>query len=1222
MRGMLEIGRLIARVLLFTVLVHEAAEALGTGQLTALAVPPDDELTLSGPVASEPAPTGPLPEPEPYPELLPLPQPEPDLLPAPLPAGSGPGSSAVGRVAGFPAVLPTGEAAYSIPLHLPAGTNGLTPALSLEYRHRAAGGWAGVGWSLGGLSAITRCSRTVAQDGQAGPVRLSMADRFCLDGQRLVVVNGSAYGSAGAEYRTEIESYARIRSHGAAGAGPQHFIVEWADGRIAEYGLTADSRVDRAGQSATPWAWALNRVRDRAGNVIDFRYVEDAAQGSFRLDSISYNGNPSAGIAPTHTISFTYETRPAQEVDLHYVAGQSVRQVTRLASVDVSHAGSLVKRYELDFEPSLSAAGRSRLSSIRECGRDAASCLAPTVLQWQQGTPGLGAEQAYSWSLGGAAWLEEGKRWWVGDINGDGLDDLVWSGGATPTLRYRLGQRSGILGAEMNTGIAAPNGAGVPLDYDGDGMTDLLTISAAGRWQVVRGAAAGLGAALDTGIAASAVDYRGADLDGNGLSDLVYSENLGGYGNGLVVRVRYNHPGAGFASSPAMLYEQGFDAGYDWAEGGNFLGRPGQKIDLDGDGREDVLMNEEYSIARISADQRMSEAFDSSFAGGVPADVNGDGCTDFAYPHYQGSWRVRFSGCRVAGPYGAEIAGPYYGVVRYSALALDWNSDGKDDLLYADGSSTWKVVQSTGDSLLPAMESGLTHGSPTTVALGDLNGDGLDDLVTRSGGRVAYRLHAGVAPDLLLSARDGFGVLASFRYAPLTQSGLHTRSQGAAYPQQDLQDARQVVTALSVSDGSGTGALAETTYRYRGLRRDVNGRGDLGFQVRISTPAATDGLVLEETFRQDFPYTGLGARQVGKRKNGAIVREAVQAWNSLALGSGVAARKRPYLASRSDKLFEPGGAAGSRPYRTTDWTVAAVDQASGVVTDWSVVVTEGDGGSHPGSRRTERMRIASLLNDTANWCLGRPTSMRLTASHDLQGGFEISRDQSLAWKGTTCRAVGLTLQPGDPSLQVQTALEHDRFGNVSRSTVTGAGMTPRVTTVDWGTRGRFPLRVVQPHGLTWSGAWDEAAGALLSWTDSNGLVTRIEHDDFGRPLAEAQPDGRRTLWLREPCLAGCDSRAAYRLTERDVDSLGRVVGERVTDLDAFDRAVRHAMPMPGGGLVRGSDRVRQAWQGRAVEPACLGRRRILRPLEICLRRTGQARGDRACMEETVPSNVR
>jgi len=102
----------------------------------------------------------------------------------------------------------------------------------------------------------------------------------CTDAGEIGVT--SSYGTHGAEYRTEIESFARIRkaeqalleklkalpperraevedfvdflkareertrdeaakrSYGAAGNGPRHFIVERKDGLIAEYGDVGD----------------------------------------------------------------------------------------------------------------------------------------------------------------------------------------------------------------------------------------------------------------------------------------------------------------------------------------------------------------------------------------------------------------------------------------------------------------------------------------------------------------------------------------------------------------------------------------------------------------------------------------------------------------------------------------------------------------------------------------------------------------------------------------------------------------------------------------------------------------------------------------------------------------------------------------------------------------------------------------------------------------------
>src|SRR6185437_6965474 len=123
---------------------------------------------------------------------------------------------------------------------------GMVPAISLNYSSQNHDGYVGWGWSLsygaaatnlsgsavrgtghtptsadlsagndtGGLRAISRCPRTLAQDGVHGSVNYDANDRFCLDGQRLAVVSGT-YGASGSKYRTEIESFQDITLNGS-----------------------------------------------------------------------------------------------------------------------------------------------------------------------------------------------------------------------------------------------------------------------------------------------------------------------------------------------------------------------------------------------------------------------------------------------------------------------------------------------------------------------------------------------------------------------------------------------------------------------------------------------------------------------------------------------------------------------------------------------------------------------------------------------------------------------------------------------------------------------------------------------------------------------------------------------------------------------------------------------------------------------------------------------
>src|SRR5882724_2008553 len=125
-------------------------------------------------------------------------------------------SAAVGRIDGSFAVSSTGAANYSIPIGAPPGVNGIQPHLSLVYSSQSGMGIAGMGWSLAGLSSISRCNRTIAQDGTLGQVTLTGSDVYCMDGSRLRVTAGN-YGDDGSTYQTEIANFSLVTAHGSAG---------------------------------------------------------------------------------------------------------------------------------------------------------------------------------------------------------------------------------------------------------------------------------------------------------------------------------------------------------------------------------------------------------------------------------------------------------------------------------------------------------------------------------------------------------------------------------------------------------------------------------------------------------------------------------------------------------------------------------------------------------------------------------------------------------------------------------------------------------------------------------------------------------------------------------------------------------------------------------------------------------------------------------------------
>jgi hypothetical protein len=188
-----------------------------------------------------------------------------------------------------------GAAAYSIAIALPPGTAGMSPSVSLDYSSQGSTGLLGAGWSLGGLPSIARCQRTVVQDGVLGGVNYDANDRFCMEGQRLILISGT-YGADNAEYRTEVETFSRVISHGAAGNGPAWFEVRTKSGQVMEFGRTADSLILAQGKP-TARVWAVDKVSDTKSNYFTVTYTNDAANGQAYPTRIDYTGNTAAGVA-------------------------------------------------------------------------------------------------------------------------------------------------------------------------------------------------------------------------------------------------------------------------------------------------------------------------------------------------------------------------------------------------------------------------------------------------------------------------------------------------------------------------------------------------------------------------------------------------------------------------------------------------------------------------------------------------------------------------------------------------------------------------------------------------------------------------------------------------------------------------------------------------------------------------------------------------------------
>ena len=901
------------------------------------------------------------------------------------------------------AVGASGAASYNIPISLPPGTAGMMPTLSLSYSSRGRNGLLGVGWTLSGLSSISRCPRTMAKDGAMGGVNYDANDRFCMDGQRLVAISGT-YGADGTQYRTEIDTLAKVISHGSAGSGPAWFEVHTKAGQAMEFGHTADSQVLVAGKT-TAQAWTLNKVSDSKANYFTVTYINDSGNGQVYPAAIDYTGSASVGLSPSNKVEFVYATRP--DVAPYYQAGSPARMIYRLTNIKTSANGVAIADYRLAYQQS-AGTQRSEISSITLCGSDG-GCLPAATFSWTAGGNGTfgngnpadtGIQVVLSRPPNGWDFGTPATATWkpiTGDFNGDGKTDYVMFAGTTINtfLSNGDGTFTVLLSRPPNGwdfGTPASNWTPITGDFNGDGKTDFLMFA---------------GTTIDTFL---------SNGDGTFTALLSRPPNNWDFGTPVTATWRpitgdFNGDGrtdfAMFAGTTIDTFLSNGDGtftlllsrppiGWDFGTpASNWTPITG---DFNGDGKTDFLM-----FAGTTIDTFLSNG-DGSFTAllsrppngwdfGTPAsnwtpitgDFNGDGKIDF----------VMFAGTTIDtflsngdGTFTALLSRPPnnwdFGTPATAAwlpIAGDFNGDGKTDFIMFAG-TTIDTFLSNGDGtfrlLLSQPPAGWDFGTPPsnwTPITGDFNGDGNTDFLMFAGTTIDTFLANGGAADQISSVTTGLGGTISITYQSIAKGSVYTKHATSTYPVQDIQSPIYVVSRVDTSNGIG--GNFSSTYTYAGAKLDLKGRGFLGF-AQTSIKDLQTNITTTTTFRQDFPYIGLAASMSKSltpvTPPGGAAAQAMalsQSSNTYQFsnasgGTTISPASAPYRVSLSQSVSSGSDLDGSvLPTVTTTSTYDAYNNPT------QVVVSTPDGFS--------KTTANTYTNDPTLWYLCRLTRASVTS---------------------------------------------------------------------------------------------------------------------------------------------------------------------------------------------------------------------------------------------------
>ena len=252
-------------------------------------------------------------------------------------------SGYAGKVGTIPTnfeVSETGAAIISLPLEFPEGINGMSPQLSLNYNSQGGDGILGIGWSIGGMSKISRVPYTYMYSDSCGAVLFSDKDDLSLDGNRLrKTPNG--------RYYPEIFDFSVVDKINGG------YKVLRKDGKVCEY----KSKYYLQGGSGgleQPIEWHLNKVEDPFGNSIHYHYTNDRINGSFCPDYIEYTCHD--GQIPPYSIVFSYDDRDdtprkyfsSKEGSHSYRSGFS-RISKVLTSIACYYRGNKIVEYKLHY---------------------------------------------------------------------------------------------------------------------------------------------------------------------------------------------------------------------------------------------------------------------------------------------------------------------------------------------------------------------------------------------------------------------------------------------------------------------------------------------------------------------------------------------------------------------------------------------------------------------------------------------------------------------------------------------------------------------------------------------------------------------------------------------------------------------------------------------------------------------------------------------------------
>ena len=973
-----------------------------------------------------------------------------------------------------------GAFSTSIPIEVPEFRD-LEPDLSLSYDSGTVNGFTGIGWTLSGQSFVER-----AAPGRGVP-RYDANDMFLLDGQELVGCT-----SLGGTHCTRQQGFQRIRRDTTG----DRWEVWDTDGTKSTY-----APVYTTARGA--FRWGLVEERDTHGNVVTYGYWRQAPENTY-LDTISYNGT---------VIKLWRESRPDP---VSFTNGEAVAYTRmRLKTVEVSTGGSRVRAYQLGYAQA-PGTGRSRLSSVREYGRDAVldstgavtggTAMPAVSLSYQDGTARLNSA-SFNGSVGG--WDPVAIRDMFGDIDGDGRTDLVrvYKNGTSAYAQVNRSDGTGYPSVAWNSSIGTWNSdiKDFLADVTGDGRADLVRIwpnsSAGGAFAQVN------------------------PSNGAGFPTQSFNASVGGW-NPCCIKELFADVNADSKADLVRIWKDGTAAraqvslsdgkGYPVVATNNPIGGWNDSTldylaDVSGDSKADLvrIWDNGSAFAQVNPSNGTgfpTQTFNGTVGGWNPghvynhlADLNGDGKSDLVRIWDNGGAYAQVSlstGLGYPAPsWNGGVGGWNPSVI--SDQFADVNGDGRADLVRVYKQDTSRNVEirpydGTGFQAASFNQSIGGWGDTTWRSyLVDVGGDAKADVVTiwdapGTGANAQVNHAAGVMPDLLTSVNNGIGGRTTVEYTPSSRWWSAGHNLPGVFP-----------TVSKVTENDGRGTSFSTTYSHAdGLwARQPDERRFLGFGSSREVLDA-DGTYRETLYRQTLAGAGQVDRVYLKNATGQVYDYEQHDYLE-----NTAPPYQSHVSSTS--RFECNLTATCRRART-DFSYDGYGNVT-LEVDYGDAARGGD----------ELTTATTYAQNTTAYIVDTPATVTGYAGTST-AATQVARSVHFydeATSPTTAPTAGDQTRQDDWNSDtggyVTVKAGYDAWGNVVSATDARGATT---TTAFDPMYHLFATRSCNALDQCTETGWDFVLGQPTSVTDPNLAVTQTRYDALGRQTSEQDPGDNTTIW--------------------------------------------------------------------------------------------------------------